>query len=244
MTASTRLVEHRAIWSKKASLRAVYQSYFNTILKWKTEGKTLEIGAGPGVTKSLGTDIILTDIVYTPWLDVTCDCLALPFEDESFSNIILIDVLHHISRPILFLREAQRVLKPGGRVITLEPGITPLSYLFYKFLHHEDLNTGVDSFDLSPPLPKSPHEGNQSIPTQLFGRDKKRLATVIPMMQVIEKSWLSLFAYPLSGGFKTWTLLPACAVSPILFLERLLLPILGPLAAFRLFVTLEKSMDE
>ena len=39
----------------------------------------------------------------------------------------------------LFLREAARVLRPGGRLLLMEPYITPVSYVGYKLLHHEDI---------------------------------------------------------------------------------------------------------
>jgi len=37
--------------------------------------------------------------------------------DEGFDAVLLISVLQHLERPALALREAQRVLKPGGRLI-------------------------------------------------------------------------------------------------------------------------------
>jgi len=51
---------------------------------------------------------------------------------------------------------------------------------------------------------------------------------------------LSLFAYPLSGGFRRWSLIPAFLVRPLLLVEDGLLIVLGPVMAFRLLVTLER----
>jgi ubiquinone/menaquinone biosynthesis C-methylase UbiE len=63
-----------------------------------------------------------TDIVPKPWLDAAADACSLPFKSDSFSNIVGIDVLHHLERPKLFFHEIQRVLS------------SPASNFFYNFL--------------------------------------------------------------------------------------------------------------
>ena len=39
---------------------------------------------------------------------------ALPYQDGSFDGVFSNTILHHIPEPVLFLREAWRVLRPGG----------------------------------------------------------------------------------------------------------------------------------
>ena len=153
----------------------------------------------------------------------------------------MVDVLHHIARPALFLTEADRVLDHGGRLIMIEPGITPLSYCFYRWFHDDEVDLNCDPLDTSVTFPKDPFDGNQALPTRLFGRDRNRIASVTPNLRLVRKTWLSLLAYPLSVGVRSGTVLPACAVPSVLALERLLLPIVGPLCAFRLFAILEKQ---
>jgi len=46
---------------------------------------------------------------------------ALPFAAGSFDHVIVRDVVHHLDRPQSMLREAHRVLAPGGRFDLLEP---------------------------------------------------------------------------------------------------------------------------
>jgi hypothetical protein len=60
------------------------------------------------------------------------------------------------------------------------------------------------------------------------------------MLRVDVVQWSSLFAYPLSGGFKQWTLIPEFLVDPVLKVEDWLLPLLGPVMAFRLLGVLER----
>ena len=132
------IIERRRIWTQKRVIKAVYHRWFEWIMELTVEGSILEIGGGIGGFKDYKPDSILTtDMIFSPWLDLVANGISLPFSDRSFSNVIMIDVLHHISRPESFLHEMQRVLRPGGRLIMLEPWITPFSYIFYRFFHLE-----------------------------------------------------------------------------------------------------------
>lgn len=54
-------------------------------------------------------------------LYVACDGIALPFAENSFEAVTYFESLHHIPDPQLALREAYRVLAPGGAIAMLEP---------------------------------------------------------------------------------------------------------------------------
>jgi hypothetical protein len=80
------------------------------------------------------------------------------------------------------------------------------------------------------------------LPTLLFGtrQARARFEQVVPSLKIVSNDWMSLFVYPLSGGFKQWCLWPAALTKPALILEQVLLPSLGPLLAFRLMTVFEK----
>jgi hypothetical protein len=58
---------------------------------------------------------------------------------------------------------------------------------------------------------------------------------------VVHQERVSLLAYPLSGGFRSWNLVPAAAVAPLLRLEERVAPRLGRLAGFRLLLVIESG---
>lgn len=243
MIVDPRLAEHRGAWHRKASLRAVYGDFHKRLLEACPRGRRLEIGSGSGHLKELAPDIVSIDILPSPWVDAVADAHRLPFADSCFSGVVMIDVLHHLERPAEFFSEAARVLLPGGRLAMIEPAITPLSWPFYHFVHEEPVDLSIDPFDLTERVQgRDPFDANQAIPTLLFcrasGRDRFRL--LFPGLRILTREWVSLFAYPLTGGFRPWSLIPASAVAPMLRLERAISPVLGWLLAFRLFVVLER----
>src|SRR4051812_20965115 len=130
------LEQYRLVWHNKPVLRTIYEDCYLRMAAACRPGITLEIGGGSGNFKEFAPGVVSSDILIGPWLDVIADAQSLPFSDSAFDNIVMFDVLHHIENPCFFFKEASRILRPRGRIICLEPAITPVSWLFYKLFHH------------------------------------------------------------------------------------------------------------
>ena len=244
-TAAKILLEQERVWQKKPSLRAIYASYFRTVFSHCVPGKTLEIGAGSGGLKNCGYEVISTDLVSMPGVDVVSDAQSLPFTSGSFENIVAIDAFHHIERPVRFLREAGRVLGPNGRLVMLEPGITPVSQWFYHKFHPEPVNMSADVLADGPvDRGRDPFDANQAFATLLVTRFEEKLEATVPGMRILDYQWLGSLAYPLSGGFQDWSLIPRAIARPVLALESMIDSVLGRWLGFRILVTVGRNSDE
>jgi SAM-dependent methyltransferase len=228
---------HRAIWAARPELRSVYREWFGRLLGWVGGRRpVVELGSGPGFFKEYFPDLIATDIVSSPWIDLKCDACALPFGPATVGALVMVDVLHHLPRPLRFMGEAARVLQPAGRLAMIEPWITPMSYLLYRFFHHEDCRL---RFDLNRPFQgpgKSPLEGNAAIPFQVLRHFRSSAG---PLRLVRAEPFLGL-AYLSTLGFKCSRPLPSGLVRLAHACERLLDPLL-PLAATRILLVWEQT---
>jgi len=238
-----RQVGHRDVWARKETIRRIYRDYHRRLLEFCPQGRLLEVGSGTAHIKEIRSDVVSTDILAFPGIDVVGDAHSLPFANECFSGVVMIDVLHHLERPIEFLREAGRVLRPGGRLAIIEPAMTMVAYPFYHYIHEEPVDLKVDPFAAVSHDPlRDPFDANQAIPTLLFATDqaRKRLEAEIETFRVVEVDWLSLFAYPLSGGFKEWCLVPPKLLAPLLAVESVMPKFVRKKAGFRILAVLEK----
>lgn len=243
-TSLRRTSEQRRIWDMKPTLRAIYADYHRRLEASCPPGRLLDIGGGSAHFKSYRPDVITLDIVPFEGIDVVADAHKLPFADRTFSGIVMLDVLHHLQHPLVFLREAARVLMPGGRLAMIEPGMSSVARYFYSWLHQEPVNMSVDPFaEGVQQSGDDPWDSNQALPSLMFSTAKarRRVEAAAPGMQVVSAEWLSLFAYPLSGGFKRWCLMPVGAVDVALKIEDQLVPALGSTLAFRQFIVLART---
>ena len=240
-TSTSPSLEHRRLWQQKPVLRIVYEDLFRRLREQCVPGSVLEIGGGSGNFKDSDPDTLSLDIQPLPWVDAVADAYDLPFAEGSFDNIVLLDTLHHLERPGLFFRDAARVLRPGGRLIMIDPMISPLSHFFYHYFHPEPVDMDADPLGDGQRDPdRDPFASNQAIPTLLFFKARARFENAFPEFKLLECRGFALFAYPLSGGFRPWSLLPAFSAPALLWLEKGIEGLLAPLMGFRMIVVIEK----
>jgi SAM-dependent methyltransferase len=236
------LVQHRQTWEKKKILRIIYEEWYQKIIQdLSNHSKTLELGAGTGNFKDYKTDAISADIDPQPWLDMCFDAHQMPFQNNEIGNIVLIDVLHHLANPVLFLEEAHRVLVKGGRIVMLEPFPSFFSLPIYRKFHPEPFIMDIDYFSKKGLEQKDPWDSNQAIPYLVFFKNKEKfLEKFGEKYKVLRQEKLSFLLYPASGGFENKSMIPDWSIPFFKFLEKILYPFRS-LLAFRCYVVLEKK---
>jgi SAM-dependent methyltransferase len=242
-TLDQRQIVHRGLWETKRALRALYQDYHRQLLQSCPEGPVLDIGGGTAHIKESYPDVISVDILPFPGIDAVADAHRLPFRDEYLAGIVMLDVLHHLERPIEFLKEAARVLRRGGRLAMIEPAMTTVARRFYDRFHEEPVDMDADPYAAVAIDPdRDPFDANQAIPTLLFAEASARetLQRAIPSLRVRCVDWHSLFAYPMSGGFQKWSLIPGALVKPMLAFERRVPMAFRRYLAFRMMILVER----
>jgi len=100
-----------------------------------TSGRVLDAGGGTGRVASAIRDHAREVVIADPsigmlreadqtQLELACsNSESLPFSNDSFERVIMVDALHHVINQSQTAREMYRVLKPGGRIVIEEPDI-------------------------------------------------------------------------------------------------------------------------
>jgi len=238
----TTLLKHRNIWKNKKILQSIYNDWYQKISTYILPGKTVELGSGSGNYKEYNKKVITSDIDPHPWLDMHFDAHTMPFKKNTLSNIVMIDVLHHLNNPVSFLNEAFRVLKKHGRIILIEPYPSLFSTITYKLFHPEPFIFSIDYY--SPVFKKqmkTPWQSNQAIPYLLFFKHRNMFEkTFNHKFTIIKLEKFSFLLYPLSGGFEHKQLIPDFTIPFFKLCEILLTPLKMALA-FRCFIIVEKQ---
>jgi SAM-dependent methyltransferase len=241
-----RLLEHRRLWRAKPVLARVYEPWFRALLGAAPAGaRVLEVGAGPGLlaeaARATRPDLrwLASDLHAVPWNTLAADAGRLPLKDGSVQAVVGLDVLHHLPDPAAFFREAARVLVPGGRLCLVEPWITPLSWVVYRFFHAEGCRLSVDPWRPFPPGLKDSFDGDAAVPWRLL-RDTPAGRWRQLGLQAPRARLMNAFAYLLTLGFRPRSLLPPAAAGAVLSLDALARP-LAPLVALRARIEWERA---
>ena len=199
---------HRDIILKKPFLKKLYNDwYLIFIIKSKEikNGKYLEIGSGGGFLKDVFPEVITSDILILPNVDLIFTAEEIPFKENELASIVMLNVFHHIPKPHLFLKEAQRTLIKGGKIIMTEPANSALARFIYKRFHHEPFDEkGQREIKAGNPLSNS----NQALPYIYFERDLDLFKKDFPSLKINSINYHSPFSYIISGGVSRSAMLP------------------------------------
>ncbi|MBC7249757.1 MAG: class I SAM-dependent methyltransferase [Anaerolineae bacterium] len=135
-------------WSKRHSRKGLYEYLTSQLASVASGTLLLNVGAGGEVSSRIhsilaagGIEVQLfsIDIAPTRNPDVVCDVCHVPFPENSFERVFLMEVLEHVYDPAQALAEIYRVLKPGGVLIFSVPFVFPLHdrpFDYFRFTKH------------------------------------------------------------------------------------------------------------
>lgn len=208
----------------------VYQRYASILARCPKDGIALELGSGAGFVKEILPEVITSDVIDYQGVDRKLDARALPFENESLRAILMFDVFHHIPDVEKFLFEAQRCLKPGGRIFIVDSYLGWISTPIFKFFHHEPFVPEASSwkFDSKGPLSDS----NTALSWIVFKRDRAKFEALYPQLKIEGTVPHSPLRYWMSGGMKSWSLVPGSCFGIMSKIDSLLIRATPKFASF------------
>jgi SAM-dependent methyltransferase len=240
----------RQIFAAKPLLRGVLRDFADVCAglderHFSGEGLRVEIGAGASPFKADHPDVITTDVLPSPGLDMVVDALAMPFEDGSVRAVYGINCFHHFADPDAFFRELQRVLVPGGGCVLIDPYDGPFARWLYPRLFRTegyDLDQadwtlrGADADEAH-----VMHGANQALSHVVFVRDKAIFERRYPGLVLVGRRPVRNYPrYLLSGGFNFRQLVPFALDRPLRALERAIAP-LGRIFAIHHVIVVRKA---
>lgn len=225
---------HRNIIRNNGFLRKIYIDFYNKLKPTDLpNGPIIEIGSGGGFIKEIIPQVITSDIVKGPDIDLVFSALDLPFADNSISAFLMLNVFHHIKDPERALNEMRRCLKLGGKIIMVEPYNSLWSRFFYKNFHYEGFDTSAKwKIDGDRRL----SDANNALPWIVFVRDREKFLRKFPDLKIYKVEPHTPFGYLISGGLTRESILPANFYSSVKFIEGLLSPLKK---IFSMFATIE-----
>jgi SAM-dependent methyltransferase len=205
----------------------------------------VELGAGSGNFKSYYRNVISTDLFATgPWIDLVMDAHALALRPGGAGTIFVFDVLHHLQRPLDFLRQALSALKPRGRLVLCEPALSPWSRFVFGTFHHEPVDDKWDLFGLEgkPLREDGLHQfANVAIPELLFWKNRARTMQLLSPYRLGHAEKFGFLLYPLTGGFGYRSFVPRLGFAALQKFEDVIMsPFANWLTAMRMIVVLER----
>lgn len=218
----TLLETSRKKWDESSSLRCYYKSVFDQLLSIRKKGPTLELGSGCAFIKDVDPTIVTSDVKPTPYADCVVDAYSIENLSKTWSNIIAIDVLHHLTKPLVFFKSASRCLEQGGKIILCEPAATMWGRVFYSACHHEPCRPS----DYLPPFEFAAEDkglfANMGAGRSLFETFKNLTMTKLSRagLRLEKLAYRDIIGYPLTGGLSKPSLVNKFLLKLILRIEN------------------------
>ncbi len=215
---------HKKIIEQKPFLKKLYLDFYNQFKKsfyLNPQGTFVELGSGGGFVKKVIPQIMTSDILPLHNTDLCFSAEHIPFKDSSIDAFFMLDVFHHFKHPVPILKEISRCLKPGGKIVMLEPANTLWGRFIYQNFHHENFDPS-GGWEIKGDGPLS--SANGALPWIIFCRDKEKLEAQFESLKISKIKYHTPFRYLLSGGVSMKQLVPSFSYPLIKAIELILSP--------------------
>jgi SAM-dependent methyltransferase len=230
----SRATELRQLMQRKSGLRRlyleVYERYAACLRRCPAEGLAVELGSGASFVREVLPEVVTTDVIEYPGVDRVVDASRMPFADGAVRALFLLNVLHHIPDVGAFLRESERVLKPGGRVLIVDQYPGWIGGFVYRHLHHEPFDAEAADWRFASKGPLS--DANGALAWIVFERDLDRFRREHERLRLAAFERHTPLRYWLAGGLKRWSLLPGALFPLATRFDRALLALSPRFASF------------
>jgi SAM-dependent methyltransferase len=138
--------------------------------------------------------------------------------------------MHHIPDAYRFFAAASRCLRPGGKLLMIEPWLTSWSRFVYRQLHPEAFAPEAPDWPFASTGPLS--GANTALPWMVFGRDRSKFEAEFPEFAIERIRPMLPFRYLVSGGVSMRSLMPGFTHSAWKAIEGMLQPQMEHLGTF------------
>jgi SAM-dependent methyltransferase len=210
----------KQIVQAKPFLKAIYEEWYERLAAQvpRGTGGVLELGSGAGFFSHYIPGLITSEVFPCPNVSVILNAQNMPMEDGSLRAIAMTDVLHHMPDVRKFFAEASRCLRSDGRILMIEPWVTPWSTFVYRRFHSEPFRPEAAQWEFASSGPLS--GANVALPWIVFVRDRARFEEEFPEFEIEEIRPFLPFRYLLSGGVSMRSLMPDFTHGMWALLER------------------------
>ena len=216
----------RGIIQENVFLKNLYTDFYSTFKRSlkhiPKRRKLVELGGGGGFIKKIIPDVITSDVIKLPDVDLHFSATDMPFKNESIDRFFMLNVIHHIHDTRLFFKEIDRCLKRGGMLIAIEPANTLWSRFIYQNFHYEEFNPQGDWTLKSQ---KALSDANGALPWIIFVRDRKKFQKLFPRLTIRNIIPHTPIQYLVSGGVSYRQLLPSWTYPFVKGIEDLATPL-------------------
>ena len=236
--------ENRKTYQNKDLIKIIYNNYYKKIkenIYTSNKKKILELGSGGGNIKKVIQNCITSDQFKNENIDRIENIYKINFKKNSVSNIILIDVFHHLQFPNLALKEIHRVLIKNGRIIMIEPAMGFIPRIIFKIFHYEPngFNLKINWNDAPKRISSlNQYFAAQSLPWRAFFLKELNLKSKYKIKLIKP---FSDFAFLLSGGYSYKAFYPKFLYSLIKLIDKILTSISIKIFSARMLIVLEKN---